>query len=383
MTAQLPGEGLRLVEDTIEGPLLLEHPAGGDWWDEPDPFAVEAEEEGFDPRHLLSIPSAITADGIARQLRLNGRIVEDPAGTANAGTRAQFSDFLDGKTAGLIDALKRAVQERWGIEMDWLIGRSNEGAMFDTVADQVRGGMYTVMLIKAGVLPRSLGAVRLAQKASSAAVAGVGTAEGVSMKVTKLAQAAEMAAMTGITLLHQAERIEDPGRRRAARMGASALVLAGTAGGFAAVARDFWPQYQEGKAFNERRAAEQRIFAAAAGLIDEDKPGLRVRDEQTDQSLGWATELAQDGLIVQVMQTRWGDNSVSALTRPADRMEIALASAREPGQFERFRVRPDGQVMGYSDDGTGGGEYSAPTAKQLDALADLIEHSAASLPQAA
>ncbi len=130
-----------------------------------------------------------------------------------------MSDNLDGILARQED--KRPGLAKFGFK------RSELGRKLDPSVDVLFTSSMLVAGLKSRVIPKSIGFLSLAQKATKSTITLAAERKGIELQVTKAGKYSEFATNLGIGFMFAAENINNLVLKNIARIGAGTLALAG------------------------------------------------------------------------------------------------------------------------------------------------------------
>lgn len=185
---------------------------------------------------FFTVLNGVTAARTAYGLSLIPKVREDPGGNWKkvaitlAGDKESWLAKL-GDLPKVGDTFKRL-----GFR------KSEPGRLLDPIADKFVGYKTVRAGMDSGAIPTWLGTTVLAQKGMNASITMAGVARGREMSVTRVGQWGEAIADVGIVSHLAAERIEDPMKKTAAKIGAAVVTLTGMGMSTYAGIFDYLPQ---------------------------------------------------------------------------------------------------------------------------------------------
>lgn len=172
---------------------------------------------------LATVPNALTLARLAYSPRMVKRLHDNPGGYWHKAAAVMLSDMLDGKLArlGRTSALLATLGFR----------ESETGRKLDPFVDKITTSEVLVAGMHNNTIPKSIGALALAQKAAISGYTLWATAKGAEIHVTKWGKRFEAGINVGLGSFFVAESFADnPPVQQAVRTGAAVLGTASILG---------------------------------------------------------------------------------------------------------------------------------------------------------
>lgn len=177
---------------------------------------------------IFTVPNLLTATRLALSPLVAKKLQEDPKRWWLRAGLFAASDVADGFLARTGD--KNPVLKRLGFRT------SEVGRKLDPVTDKITTSQLIVAGVKSEVVPKSLAAATLGQKAIVAGVSLMATSQDREIQVTKLGKYSEFMTNLGIGSLFIAESIDNPSAKSATRTAGAVMATAGIAAALVATA---------------------------------------------------------------------------------------------------------------------------------------------------
>lgn len=175
---------------------------------------------------VFTLPNVITLGRLLLSPLEAKRLYDDPGGRWPKTALFMMSDNVDG--------LGAKAGERWPILQRFGLKKSEFGRITDPFTDTITTSEMVVAGTAAGVIPKRLAALALAQKGLKAYHGFSAYRQGANVQVTDFGRHMEGLTNLGVGMLFPGENIENEEQRRNYRQKCLAVAVAGIAGAYIA-----------------------------------------------------------------------------------------------------------------------------------------------------